>query len=570
MMIPGKAITAGLPNAPALRGETGHGVCGVVKSMSLLTTWLALFVATLVWPSANPAAAGTDVERIMQASCSGCHSAEGTGLSRVSEQRKTPEGWQMTLTRMQLVHKARIFDPAAEGEDENTATRKLVKYLADTQGLAPSESQPFRYILEQELNTIEQHATAQFGEMCARCHSGARVRLQRRSEVEWRHLVHFHLGQFPTTEYSLMGRDRNWLDQALDQMVPVLSAEYPLHTAQWRQWQEAGRPGFRGRWHLLGSMPGKGSFHGTMEATGGDGDQYALTFSGSFEDGEQLSGSGRAVVYTGYEWRATLKLGATGYRQVLAASEDGGGMQGRMFQTDHSERGMRVRAVRDTGEAILLAAYPAYLRAGEEAVLELAGAHLAGDPRLGEGIEVLEVLQRDDHLYRLRVAIAAGARTGSRTVKIGDSALDNGFTVFRRIDRVEVEPGFAVARVGGGGGSQPVVEALFDAVAWSDGVDGKPDTDDDFRIGRVDANWSVAPFDAIAARDGDQRFAGLMDKDSGIFTPARAGPNPQRKYQTNNVGNLKVSASLKQDGKPLTGEAQLMVTVQRWNNPPIR
>ena len=38
--------------------------------------------------------------------------------------------------------------------------------------------------------------------------------------------MHFHLGQFPTTEYQMMGRDRDWKGKALDEMVawfPVIA-----------------------------------------------------------------------------------------------------------------------------------------------------------------------------------------------------------------------------------------------------------------------------------------------------------------------------------------------------------
>ena len=39
---------------------------------------------------------------------------------------------------------------------------------------------------------------------------------------------------------------------------------------------------------------------------------------------------------------------------------------------------------------------------------------------------------------------------------------------------------------------------------------------------------------------------------------------------TNNAGNLKVVAMTEQDGVQASGEAQLIVTVQRWNNPPLK
>ncbi len=42
------------------------------------------------------------------------------------------------------------------------------------------------------------------------------------------------------------------------------------------------------------------------------------------------------------------------------------------------------------------------------------------------------------------------------------------------------------------------------------------------------------------------------------------------RYQTNNAGNLKVVASVQDGERTLQGEGHLLVTVQRWNNPPIR
>jgi quinohemoprotein amine dehydrogenase len=167
------------------------------------------------------------------------------------------------------------------------------------------------------------------------------------------------------------------------------------------------------------------------------------------------------------------------------------------------------------------------------------------------------------------VTAAAGAATGARAVGVGASRLDKALTVFDRIDRVEVTPAYAVGRVGGNGGTQPLVRATYEALALSNGADGAAGTADDYAIGIVPAAWSVAPWDEKAAQDRDAEFAGQMDKDSGVFTPAAAGPNPARKYHTNNAGNLKVIAVADDNGKPVQGEGRLLVTVQRWNNPPI-
>ena len=537
----------------------------MVKTVKRLGIVMA-FAAGFLHVSAG---AASEPGEIIAASCGGCHAPDGKGgWVRISDQRKTPEGWQMTLVRMGMVHNAKLVDPA--GGDSSTVMRTLVKHFADTQGLAPAESAPYRYILEQELNTVEEHPTEAFATMCARCHSGARVGLQRRTEDEWRHLVHFHLGQFPTTEYQMMGRDRDWLGLALNEMVPYLAEEFPLQSAAWEEWGKVSKPALDGRWRVYGTMPGKGPFSGVMVATDEGGDSYALEFSGSFLDGEKLSGSGTGIVYTGYEWRATLSLGDRKYRQVLAASSDGNGMAGRMFDRERSEWGLRLQAVRDNGTPSLVEVQPGQLPAGGEGLLRLVGTNLSGSVQLGKGLRIVQELARGPDEITLRVAAEGDVTAGKRAVAVGEARLEDALTVFSKIDRVEVEPAFAVARVGGDGGSQPVVDAMFDAVAWSNGADGEAGTGDDMRIGPVAAAWTVEPFNAQAESDQDVRFAGQMDKDSGVFTPAAAGPNPERKYQTNNAGNLKVVATVDQGEQEIRGEGQLIVTVQRWNNPPIR
>ena len=519
--------------------------------------------------AAEKAAAASSPEQIIVASCGGCHGRDGEGRwFRISDQRKTPEGWQMTLVRMQLAHQAKLVDPA--GGDSQAAMRALVKYFADNQGLAPQESQPYRYILEQELDTVEEHDTEQFRTMCARCHSGARVALQRRTEDEWLNLIHFHLGQFPTTEYQMMGRDRDWLGIAINEMLPYLAENYPLDTDAWKQWQAAPRADYQGRWRVVGSMPGRGEFSGEMTAVDDGDDRYSLEFNGQFTDGEILKGSGSAIVYTGYEWRGTLSLGDTSYRQVLAASAEGDELVGRMFQRDQDEWGLRMRAVRDSGQHRVLAVQPPYLQAGSEGILRIVGTNLDGAVDLGPGLKVVETLAGEGGDLLVKAFAESDAPAGERSIQVGGASLPAAITVFRSIDRLAVEPAFAIGRVGGDGGSEPVEQAIFEAIAYGAGNDGEIGTADDLRIGPVPANWSVQPWNEQAVSDQDMRFAGEMDKDSGVFTPGAAGPNPERKYQTNNAGNLKVIATLEQGGQTLQGDGHLIVTVQRWNNPPIR
>ncbi|MEZ5610782.1 MAG: quinohemoprotein amine dehydrogenase subunit alpha [Rhodocyclaceae bacterium] len=508
--------------------------------------------------AATPAAAAVSGEALMRSKCTTCHVEENGVFSRISNQRKTPEGWLMSVARMQIMHGLKITDEER---------RSVVKYLADTQGLAPSETEGRRYALERRLNTPESFDSEQFEQMCARCHSGARVLLQRRAPEDWEKLVHFHLGQYPTTEYQMWGRDRDWFSVALKEVAPDLSKTLPLQTEAWRAWRAATPPKVDGTWTVSGHMPSRGGFTGVMTVGKGAGkDQHTVAFEGAWNDGTPMKGSGRALIYTGYEWRGELKIDGTPMRQVLAV--DGGVMRGRMFQRDQDEIGADFTASRQqAGNSRVLSVYPAYLKAGTEAELQIVGSELSGDVALAKGIEVLKVVSRSPS--RVVVKVRAGAEVrGVGEVAVG-TASGGALAVYERIDAIKVVPEFAVARIGGEGASTPKVEARFDAEAWAVGADGVAGTADDYRIGVFPAKWSVAPFDEAAARDKDVEFAGVMSADSGVFVPAGAGPNPARRMMTNNAGNLKVVAEVAQGDTAVRGEGHMIVTVQRWNNPPI-
>ncbi|WP_255855175.1 quinohemoprotein amine dehydrogenase subunit alpha [Marinobacterium rhizophilum] len=506
----------------------------------------------------TPALAQSDAQTIMGQTCAACHTAEPDGeWSRISHQRKTPEGWLMSIARMQVMHGLQISD-----EDRRT----LVKYLADRQGLAPSETAGARYALERRLNTMESFESDAFTQTCARCHSGARVALQRRPAPEWEHLVHFHLGQWPTTEYQALGRDRDWLNLALDKMVPELAETYALESDAWTSWQASAKADPVGQWRLAGQIPGRGEMHATLSVSRSGDDLYSLELEGQYADGTALKGAGQAIVYTGYEWRGDLDIDGVAMRQVFALQGDR--LSGRMFETEHDEVGFDISGARLGGDQPqLLAVQPGYLKAGSSTELTLVGADLEGDIELGEGVTLEEVLERNAGTLRVRVRAAADA-TGLREVRVGSSGAVT-LSLYDSIARIRVLPEYSVSRIGGNGSSTPRVYGLFDAEAWAAGSDGIANTEDDYRIGIVPARWSVEPFDARAEEDEDTRFAGVIDAVTGRFTPGAAGPNPERRMSTNNAGNLKVVASVEQDGQSLSGSAQMIVTVQRWNNPPI-
>ena len=133
--------------------------------------------------------------------------------------------------------------------------------------------------------------------------------------------------------------------------------------------------------------------------------------------------------------------------------------------------------------------------------------------------------------------------------------------MYAQIDQVDVVPSYAIARVGGG--RLAPVSAQFEAMASTRLPGGEL-----LPLGPVAAEWTSAPFDAEAKRTEDEKFAGHFDR-RGRFLPGGAGPNPAREYSGDNVGNLTVVAKAQDGDRAVEGHGHLIVTVQRWNTPPI-
>lgn len=178
----------------------------------------------------------------------------------------------MNIVRMQIMYGAKVDD-----DDRRT----LVKYLADKQGLAPSETEGMRYALERRMNTPEEFDEP-LNQTCARCHSGARVALLRRPLKEWERLVDFHLGRWSSLVHQAMSRDRDWYGLALKDVTPLLAERYPLATKTWSDWQkEQPKAGaLAGKWSFAGHMPSKSEVTGTMKVIGGEGGQLKVAVDG--------------------------------------------------------------------------------------------------------------------------------------------------------------------------------------------------------------------------------------------------------------------------------------------------
>ncbi|CUW39600.1 putative Quinohemoprotein amine dehydrogenase subunit alpha [Magnetospirillum sp. XM-1] len=515
-------------------------------------SWRFVPLAVLALAFAGLAAAPSvqakepSAEAVLNTKCSTCHPRTATGgLFRIDEQRKSPEGWAMTVRRMRQWHGVILSDAEAQN---------VVKHLADRQGLAPEETKPFRYALERR-TLVESPDDSDVAVLCARCHSYARVGLQRRTAAEWRRLAHMHLGQWPTAEYQALARDRKWWEIVSGPLPEKLAAKWPLDSAAWKTWKAHPSPNLAGDWAVAGHRPGKGDYWGRMEVKRSAADSYRLSYRLTWADGGIETGEGRSVVYTGFEWRGSTRLGREQVSEVLQASADGNRLEGRWYLDDQDAIGATMVAVRGKGAIANLS--PSAVKAGETTRLVISGNALDKEVSLGNGLKVEKVVSATPEALTLLVSASAATATGPREISVGKAKA--ALLVYDRIASLKVEPETMVARLGGNGGPVPPAPAQFDAVAF---------TADNLRIGPVTAKWSVGNFDETAEHDQDARFGGQLRPD-GLFMPAGAGPNPARK-NLNNVANLLIKAEVAEGGATVAGSAHLVVAPQRWNDAEIR
>ena len=532
----------------------GKKKSAVLKGMLLSAAGIATALTTSVVMAAPTGQA------VVRTKCQACHAPlEAGGWSRISESRRTPEGWDMTVARMMYSHGVKLTAPERQA---------VVKYLADTQGLAPDETSGYRYALERRSSVVEHFDNQKVGETCARCHSYSRIALQRRSEDDWRRLSHFHVGQFPVIEIQAGGRDRDWWEIASKEVPALLGKEKPLVSKSWEGWKKRGASDASGVWRVSGHRPGVGDYEGkaTIKALGED--RYDIELTMQYGDGRVEKSTGTSVIYTGYEWRGAVKQGGIDVRQVFALTADGNHMSGRWFATDTEALGGDFSAIRVAGQTEILSVSPTMIKAGETAKITINGVGLNGDVKFDNGVTVNKILSRTDEKVVVEIKADASANTAYSVVSIGSGSLAKSFAVYKKIDFVDIVPGNPMARVGGNGGTRPKVPVQLEAIAYSAGADGKKNTADDIRLGPVSANWKIGNLNKGAEEMKDAKYAGVIDG-SGLFSPADAGPNPNRKYGTNNAGELRAFATVKDGASTVNSSVPLVVTVQRWNDPPI-
>jgi quinohemoprotein amine dehydrogenase len=473
---------------------------------------------------------------------------------------------------------------------EPADAREVVRFLANQLGLAPEEVKPAAFETEHRLIDFKYEASRDTERVCNACHSIGRVMLQRRSKEDWQMLIDMHRGWYPLTDFQAFRRmgpperepgpdgrppdNRHPVEKALEH----LTATYPLHTAEWAAWSATMRaPKLEGTWTLTGYEVGKGAVYGTVVISQGAaldqfGTEITLTYAHS---GQRVTRKGRGIVYTGHQWRGRSTEGAsdeTSMREVMSVERDWQSMSGRWFTGGYDERGIDVTLHRGRGQPVLLGTNVTALRTGtaaQEVRLFAAGLPAglsAKDIDFGSGVTVTGASGAASDAITVTLDVAQGAAVGPRDVVIGGAVRPAAVVVYDKVDYIKVTPEWAMARTGGV--SFPKGFAYFEARAYHNGRDGKPETKDDISIGLVDASWALEEYAAVL-NDEDLKYVGTIDPKSGVFTPNVEGPNPQRAGHANNIGDVWVVATYTPPGakRPVRARAHLLVTVplyMRW------
>jgi quinohemoprotein amine dehydrogenase len=326
-----------------------------------------------------------------------------------------------------------------------------------------------------------------------------------------------------------------------------------------------------GRWAVSGYQAGKGAIVGQVTVTVDPNvpDNFNVdTHYTVARTGEVVSRAGKALVYTGFQWRG--RGGVPGsdnvWREVMIVERDWREMSGRWFTGAYDEIGIDVKLTRLGSDPVVFGSDLSALKtASTGRAIKIYGANLPanltpGDVGFGQGVKVTRIVSARPDEITAEVDVAATAPIGPRDVSVAGAVKPRALVVYDRIDGIKVVPQSGMARVGGA--VFPKQLQQFEAVGVLNGPDGKPGTADDLELGLVDVKWSVEEYTATFG-DDDMQFVGAIDQ-KGLFTPAVDGPNPKRSGNRNNIGDVWVVAELAPTAgspKPLRARAHLLVTV---------
>ena len=580
-----------------------------MKILTRFTQVLLLLLTTAAVLSAQSSkeSAGISItDPLTIAKCGSCHIPNGSGMMRrLSYLRTTPEVWEEAIKRMVRLNGLTIAPAEAS---------QILRYLSNNNGLAPEEAKPIFWEAEHRTFRTQEDENGVAPELqrtCNYCHTIGRVLGQRRPRDEYEKLANTHIAMFPGAEnvYRPNTRPPNPDDvpvalaygpaggqpalivptaakvetkTPLDIALDYLAKNQPLMTPEWSAWKAVmHNPKLADTWLINGYQTGKGRLYGkmTVEATAAP-DEFTTKIELHYASGQIETRTGKGIVYTGYSWRGRSTAAKPSppadpndspaeTREAMLVSRDGSTMEGRWFWGGYQEFGMDVQLVRQGAETIVLGTDRYSVPTPWSGEIHIYGGNLPGAPKpsdfdLGVGIQVTKVVRSTPTEATLQISVAPKVPVGVHDVSVHGVTAVKAFTVYDKVDYIKVIPDAVMARLGGTIAAKQF--AQFDVVAFSNGPDGIPGTADDVALGPVSANWSLEEF-MSTADDDDAKYVGVINPETGLFTPSIEGPDPKRKKASNNFptedwGDVWVDASYKTpSGQSLKARSYLVVTI---------
>ena len=529
----------------------------------------------------RPEKPGIPVEDLLVRSlCGRCHAVDDRGhMTRISYLRKSPEGWAQSIKRMGRLHGLQLTP---------TTAKMLVHSLSNSHGLSRAEAEKGLYESERRVHWSEEHHDSDFKQACAQCHPLGRALLQYRDKDEWQLLRATHVAMFPlsmrqmgggpprtTNNRSRSGGATSTSSSAAstrggrgntpttssnansnrrggggtstgDRVLAKLSKEQPLFTPEWEAWTQNKREvPLAGTWTVHGHETGRGDVIGTLQVARTDVDEYTLTWDLRWSNGSTETRTGKSVLYAGYSWRGRSQgPDRSNWREVLLLDKDWQTLKGRVFQGNYDEIGMDVTLDRDTGQTRIVSLQNASVPVPTMAhAIDVYGENFQEDVPasaffIGQGLAVTGIERKSARHVVVTVSAEAGTKLGTRTLAYGPRPGTHKVRLYDTVDYVRVRPLQGLSR--NGGAKHPRQIERFEAFAMHRGKDGKPYTADDVDLFQVRGKWALAEF-AVRDEDDDVQYVGSIDAATGVFTPNIDGPNPQRKWQANNVGDVFVT-----------------------------
>jgi quinohemoprotein amine dehydrogenase len=473
-------------------------------------------------------------DALVKSKCGACHKSDDDGnMQRISWERATPEAWERALQRMALLY---------DVEFTLRERAHVIQYLSTHHGLAPNEAKTVIYEVERRIHE-ETVVPKVITDSCGRCHSIARVLSWRRSLDDWNQLFQAH--------------DLRYDARPTPEALAFLAKMAPLHTPEWDGWTSRRRAtSLDGRWLVTASVLGRVRHIGEMqfEPLDDEGSFSTTAVLRSVTDGSIETRSGRGTFYGNYAWRGL----SNDAREVMTSTTDELTAEGRWFWGQYQELGFDIKIQRPTADATLLAVDPPLLKGGSRSKrLRLVGDRFPtkitpADLDLGDGITIRRIVSHSASEVVVDVDVASDSPTAKRTIALGRSALADAIAIYDHVDYIKTTPDSAMAAFGGEGFSRGYQQ--FEAIAYTNGPDGKRHTDDDVELGPIEASWSMKVF---YESEGSSAEAVGSVSATGLFAPAEKSPNTNFDvWVIAQAGNERG-----RDGAPLVGKSYVVITV---------